>query len=84
MRQVMVSVSVNITPAVPGPVQNLTLKTTDEELLILWTGLEGDITHYIVAVYQEDTYFQLFVSQLQLHLIVSREVLGNICASVSS
>ena len=66
----------NYPHVVPGRVNDLTLRTTGEELLILWTGLKGDIIHYTVTIYQENgTYFQNLVSQLQLHLIISREVL---------
>ena len=38
--------------SVPDTVKNLTVRLTDDDLLIHWNGLDGIVSHYIVTVYQ--------------------------------
>jgi len=61
--------------AVPDTVMNLTVTSTDNELLILWTDQNVVVSHYIVTVYRgSGALFQFNTSQLQL--TISREALG--------
>ena len=59
---------------VPDTVTNLTVRVTDDEILILWIGLQEVVSHYIITVYQADgIYHQFNTSQYKLHLIISKE-----------
>ena len=63
--------------AVPDTVNNLTVRETDDELLILWTGQEGDISHYTVTAYQADgVYHQFNTSKFKLYLAISKDMFG--------